>query len=56
MQLSSKGGFLCYWFAHLQSSQLDVGRVAPFASPIRFESPGLMHDPYTLPAGNPIDP
>ena len=35
---------------------LDVGRAAPFASPIRFESLGLLHDPYTLPAGNPIDP
>ena len=36
--------------------KLDFGRVAPFASPIRFESPGLLHDPYPLPAGNPIDP
>ena len=36
--------------------KLDVGRAAPFASPIRFESLGLLHDPYTLPAGNPIDP
>ena len=35
---------------------IDVGRAAPFASPIRFESLGLVHDPYTLPAGNPIDP
>ena len=35
---------------------LDFGRVAPFASPIRFESPGLLHDPYPLPAVNPIDP
>ena len=37
-------------------SKVDVGRAAPFASPIRFESLGLLHDPYTLPAGNPIDP
>ena len=36
--------------------KLDVGRIAPFVSPIRFESLGLIHDPYTLPAGNPIDP
>ena len=35
---------------------LDVGRTAPFASPIRFESLGLLHDPYTLPEGNLIDP
>ena len=36
--------------------KIDFGRAAPFASPIRFETLGLLHDPYTLPAGSPIDP
>ena len=39
-----------YW------GSIDVGRAAPFASPIRFESLGLLHDPFTLPAGSSIDP
>ena len=37
--------------AEMESSHsriyLDVGRTAPFASPIRFESLGLLHDPVT---------
>ena len=40
----------------LKMYELDVGRIAHQASPIRFESLRLLHDPYTLPAGNPIDP
>ena len=34
--------------------KVDVGRTAHLASPIRFDSLGLIHGPYTLPAGNPI--
>ena len=44
------------YFLEKGRSRLDVGRAAPIASPIRFESLRLLHDPYTLPAGNPIDP
>ena len=35
---------------------VDVGRVAHQASPIRIRPLGRLHDPYPLPAGNPIDP
>ena len=37
-------------------SLIDVGRVAHQASPIRFGFLRLLLDPYTLPAGNTIDP
>ena len=51
---ASNRAFALEAFWDIQS--LDVGRVAPLASPIWLDPLAFKHGPYPLPAGNPIGP